>query len=82
MDSEIRTAISEYLPNININEIRIEKLEDLTETPGTTVIDSDLDDRIYRVAGDGTEDYTVKIFIDYSLKDDVFGGREFIVINL
>ncbi len=82
MDSVIRTAISEYLPNINVNEIRIERLEDVTDTTEGTVVDSDLDDRIYRVAGDGTEDYTVKIFIDYSLKDDVFGSREFIVINL
>ena len=47
-----------------------------------SVVDTDLDDRIYRVAGDGTEEHTAKIFIDYSIKDDVFGTRDFIIINL
>ena len=47
-----------------------------------STFDTNLDDRIYRVAGEGTEEYTAKIFIDYSIKDDVFGTRDFIIINL
>ena len=46
------------------------------------VVATELNDTIYRIAGDGTEEHTAKIFIDYSIKDDVFGTRDFIIINL
>ena len=95
IDSELRDVIKKYIPNIIVNEIKIESLEDVRENDKKindsnhpsimtkeSPIDTDLDDRIYRVAGDGTEEYTAKIFIDYSIKDDVFGTRDFIIINL
>jgi len=95
IDSELRDVIKKYVPNIIVNEIKIENLEDVRENEKNindsnhpsiaskaSEIDTDLDDRIYRVAGDGTEEYTAKIFIDYSIKDDVFGTRDFIIINL
>ena len=95
IDSELRDVIKKYIPNIVVNEIKIESLEDVRENDKKindsnhpsimtkeSAIDTDLDDRIYRVAGDGTEEYTAKIFIDYSIKDDVFGTRDFIIINL
>ena len=84
-----------HIPNIVVNEIKIETLEDIREqekelsnsnhpsiSSKNNTIDTDLDDRIYRVAGDGTEEYTAKIFIDYTIKDDVFGTRDFVIINL
>ena len=95
IDSELRDVIKKYIPNIIVNEIKIETLEDVRENEkkinssnhpsimaSESVVDTDLDDRIYRVAGDGTEEHTAKIFIDYSIKDDVFGTRDFIIINL
>ena len=95
IDSELRDVIKKYIPNIIVNEIKIQNLEDAREeenkikasnhpslASNDSTLDNDLDDRIYRVAGDGTEEYTTKIFIDYSIKDDVFGTRDFIIINL
>ena len=95
IDSELRDVIGKYIPNVVVNEIKIQSLEDAREEELETrasnhpsivskdnTLDNDLDDRIYRVAGDGTEEYTAKIFIDYSIKDDIFGVRDFIIINL
>ena len=95
IDSELRDVIKKYIPNIIVNEIKIQDLEDAREeeksnatvnhpslASNDNTLDNNLDDRIYRVAGDGTEEYTTKIFIDYSIKDDVFGTRDFIIINL
>lgn len=95
IDSELRDVIKKYIPNIIVNEIKIQNLEDAREdeisnaasnhpslSSNDSTIDNNLDDRIYRVAGDGTEEYTAKIFIDYSIKDDIFGTRDFIIINL
>jgi|TARA_R110002020_G_scaffold63386_2_gene169277 phage baseplate assembly protein W len=95
IDSELRDVIKKYIPNIIVNEIKIQNLEDAREddianaasnhpslASKDSTIDNNLDDRIYRVAGDGTEEYTAKIFIDYSIKDDIFGTRDFIIINL
>jgi len=95
IDSELRDVIEKYIPNVIVNEIKIETLEDTREeekrigssnhpslASNDSTIDTDLDERIYRIAGDGTEEHTAKIFIDYSIKDDVFGTRDFIIINL
>ena len=95
IDSELRDTIKKYIPNIVVNEIKIETLEDIREqekelsksnhpsiASKNNTIDTDLDYRISRVAGDGTEEYTAKVFIDYTIKDDVFGTRDFVIINL
>ena len=95
IDSELREVIEEYIPNVVVNEIKVQTLEDSREENNKintsnhpslaaqdSTIDTNLDERIYRIAGDGTEEYTAKIFIDYSIKDDVFGTRDFIIINL
>ena len=95
IDSELRDVIKKYIPNIIVNEIKIQDLEDAREeeknnaatnhpslASNDSTLDNDLDDRVYRVAGDGAEEYTTKIFIDYSIKDDVFSTRDFIIINL
>tara|TARA_R110000824_G_scaffold217131_4_gene403673 strand:- start:3678 stop:4184 length:507 start_codon:yes stop_codon:yes gene_type:complete len=95
IDSELRDVIEKYIPNVVVNEIKIDTLEDARDeekrinssnhpslVSNDSTVDTDLDERIYRIAGDGTEEYTAKIFIDYSIKDDVFGTRDFIIINL
>ena len=46
------------------------------------VVATELNSTIYRIAGDGTEEHTAKISIDFSVKDDVFGNRDFVIINL
>ena len=80
--SEIKNAVNTYIPNIKINEIKIEKLDLKQPTDQNDIVATELNDTIYRIAGDGTEEHTAKIFIDFSVKDDVFGNRDFVIINL
>ena len=37
---------------------------------------------IFRTAGEGVEDYTAKVKIDYSIKSNTFESRDFIIINI
>ena len=40
------------------------------------------DDRVYRVAGAGTDDYTAKVLIEFTITDSAFETRDFVIINL
>ena len=37
---------------------------------------------IYRTAGEGVEEYTAKVKIDYSIKNTTFESRDLIIINI
>ena len=37
---------------------------------------------IFRTAGEGVDEYTAKVKIDYSIKDTTFESRDFIIINI
>jgi phage baseplate assembly protein W len=82
IDAEIKEAVGRYLPNVKINEVKVEKIDLTQPTDQNNVVATELNDSIYRVAGNGTEEYTAKISIDFSMRDDVFGNRDFIIINL
>jgi phage baseplate assembly protein W len=82
IDAEIKQAVDTYIPNIKINEIKIEPLDLSQPTDQNDVSATELNGSIYRVAGDGTEEHTAKISIDFTVKDDVFGNRDFVIINL
>lgn len=82
IESDITDAVNNYIPNIKINEIKIEKLDLKQPTDQNDVVATELNNTIYRIAGDGTEEHTAKISIDFSIKDDVFGNRDFVIINL
>ena len=37
---------------------------------------------IYKIAGRGTEEYTAKVRIDFTITDNAFQTRDFIIINI
>jgi phage baseplate assembly protein W len=86
--SEIRDAVERYIPNLEINDISIEpyKREDINSASSLKTYDTDPGEYkmfdIYRRAGQGTEDYTAKIKIDYTIKNSTFGTRDFVIINI
>jgi hypothetical protein len=43
---------------------------------------NNLGNGVYRIAGRGTEEYTAKIRIDYTITDNAFQTRDFIIINI
>jgi len=85
IQSELSDVVAKYIPNVVINEFRIQSMGDarLEEVNNeTNVITSQIDDRIASVAGEGTEEYTAKITVEYTIKDNVFESSDVIVLNL
>ena len=78
---DIRTAVSTYLPNIIINEISIVPYTESEERVGEINYD-ELGHNIFKIPGEGVEDYTAKLKIDYSVQDSSFESRDFIIINI
>jgi hypothetical protein len=80
--ADIRDAVDKYLPNLIINEISITPyLEDL-EAQGEINLDNIGVGGVYRVPGRGTEEYTAKVRIDFTITDNTFESKDFIIINI
>ena len=80
IESEIREQVDKYIPNLRIDKIVITPLTEAEEGEGVLVTDND--DRVYRVAGGGTEEYTAKIRVDFTTTGGAFETRDFVIINL
>lgn len=80
IESEIRDAVSEYIPGITITSITVQPASEGEEDKGTYVNDND--DRVYRVPGIGTKEHTAKIKIDFIVTDSAFNSSDFVIINI
>tara|TARA_Y100001963_G_C6453887_1_gene297091 strand:+ start:91 stop:549 length:459 start_codon:yes stop_codon:yes gene_type:complete len=80
IEQEIKDSVKKYIPNLIINKITITSELEAEESEGTLVTTND--DRVYRVAGEGTEEHTAKVKLDFTIKNDVFETHDFIIINL
>lgn len=81
---DIRDTVSNYIPNLVINDIIVLPYEEYEEQYSSigTVNYENLGGGVYRVAGRGTSEYTAKIRIDYTITDNTFQSRDFIIINI
>jgi phage baseplate assembly protein W len=83
IEADIRDAITQFMPNLIVNNISIEAASQDEEGPiGSQNIASDDLPYIYRVPGKGTADYTAKIKIDYSTDSATFSQSDFVIINI
>lgn len=84
IESDIRDAISAFMPNLLVNNITIEpaSIEDEVPVGATSTVATDDVPYIYRVPGKGTADYTAKIKIDYSTDSATFAQSDFVIINI
>jgi phage baseplate assembly protein W len=80
--ADIREAVDKYLPNIIINEITVMPYLDDLEVQGELNMQNLGVGGIYRIPGRGTEEYTAKVRIDYTITDTAFESRDFIIINI
>jgi phage baseplate assembly protein W len=81
---DIRDNVSKYIPNLVINDIVVLPYEEY-ETQFSDVRSvnyENLGNGIYKIAGRGTEEYTAKIKIDFTITDNAFQTRDFIIINI
>ena len=85
IESDIRDAIENFMPNLLVNKITIEPLDQTEEINSTNFLDETSSNRlydIYRVPGKSTSEYTAKIKIDYSTNGQTFAQSDFVIINI
>lgn len=83
IESDIRDAITTFMPNLIVNNITIEpaSIEDESSAGASAAVIDDVP-YIFRVPGKGTADYTAKIKIDYSTDSATFAQSDFVIINI
>lgn len=89
IEDEIRESVRKYIPNLDINSIKVTSAED--EEESNTSMSNGLvqntrteyqDDRLYRSGTSSTKPYTAKIRIDYTVNNGTFGISNFVIINV
>ena len=84
IESDIRDAVSQFMPNLLLNSITItpaDPQEEIDIATGQNIIGSS-ESSIYRFPGKGTSEYTAKIRIDYSTDKNTFSQSDFVIINI
>lgn len=84
IEEDIREACEKFLPQLKITNISVNAAtneEELSQPTYITQTDN-RDDRIYRVPGTNTREYTAIVRIDYAITDDAFGSKDFIILNI
>ena len=81
IEGEIRDSIEKYIPNLTINDIRINAS---TDEEGTLVANNigGVETRTYNLPGRAEDEYTAKVRIDYTLTSSVFNSKDFVIINI
>lgn len=80
IEEEIRDAVRKYIPNLDINSIKISSAEDdPNESVGSVEGE---DNRLFRVSDYSSKPYTAKVKIDYTVNNGAFTSSDFIIINI
>lgn len=80
IEEEIREGCKKYLPNLDINSIKVISSED--DSDPVTTVDEEDDERLFRLADESTKPYTAKVKIDYTVNNGAFSSSDFIIINI
>jgi phage baseplate assembly protein W len=84
IESDIRDAIEQYMPNLLVNKLTISPADSAGEVDlasGISIV-GDQAASIYRLPGKGTSEYTAKIRLDYSTNGSTFAQSDFVIINI
>ena len=80
IQQDVDESVKEFLPQLTVNSIKVTPYLETEESPGEFT--TGLDERLYRVAAKGTEEYTAKLRIDYTNIIGQFPERDYILINI
>ena len=81
---DVRDTVTRYIPNLLINDVIVlpyDEYETQYSDVGSVNYEN-LGNGVYKIAGRGTEEYTAKIRIDFTITDNAFQTRDFIIINI
>jgi phage baseplate assembly protein W len=81
IESDIREACEKYMPQLKITNISIKAASSEEETFVVTT-NGNATDRQFTMPGLNNEEYTAKVRIDYAVTDDVFGSKDFVILNI
>lgn len=84
IESDIRDAVSMFMPNLLLNNITItpaDPQEEVDIATGQNLVGTS-ESSVYRFPGKGTSEYTAKIRIDYSTDKNTFSQSDFVIINI
>lgn len=84
IESDIRDSVNRYMPNLIVNNISVEPLNQEDEVDGDYSAGENVSRiyDIYRVPGKNTYEYTAKVRIDYSINNLSFSQSDFVIINI
>ena len=80
IEDEIREGVRKYIPNLDINSIKIISAEEDPENSPTP--SEDEDSRLFRVSDQASKPYTAKVKIDYTVNNGAFSTSDFVIINI
>jgi phage baseplate assembly protein W len=80
IEDEIRTTVKKFIPNLDIQSIRITQADMDPETPAS--VSEEDDARLFRVSDNSAKPYTAKVRIDYTINNEPFSSSDFIIINI
>jgi len=81
IESEIKQSCEKYLPQLLITNISIKAAES-EEADIIVTTNGDAIDRSYTMPGLNGAEYTAKVRIDYTITDDVFNSKDFVILNI
>jgi len=81
IEEDIRETVAAYIPNLEINSIKITNPEIESEDSSSSVKEEQ-DSRLFRIGSSSTKPYTAKIRIDYTTNNSTFVTSDFIIINI
>jgi phage baseplate assembly protein W len=77
IEAEIRDSVEKYIPNLLINKISVyAATDDLVESLSQVGVNS------FNLPGRNSIEYTAKVRIDYTITDDVFSSKDFVILNI
>ena len=82
IESDIRSSVEKYIPNLLINRLTVEPLNPEDEADDNAFTSNTPTSPVYRYPGKGTAEYTAKIKIEYSVQDSAFATSDFVIINI
>ena len=84
IEADIRDAVSQFMPNLIINNISIEPADPSVEVEYSRGenLPMQSNEYVYKVPGKGTSEYTAKVKIDYAVDNTAFAQSDFVIINI
>ncbi len=80
IESEIRDAVKNFIPNLDITSIDVMSAED--DPDETRGVSEDEDSRLFRVSDYSSRPYTARVKIEYTVNNGAFTSSDFIILNI